>query len=121
MPVEMGQDDHRRHDRFPGTLTVQVGGDGTLRFGTIYEVSLGGAFLEVSPLPAEGASVELTVVEAGVRYVLHAEVRYREVSEIGMRGVEGVGVAWRELSAAGRGLVERLVGRAQLGKPLRGT
>ncbi len=117
----MAEDDHRRHERFAGTLTVQVGGDGTQRFGTIYEVSLGGAYLEVSPLPAVGASVEVTIVEAGRRYVLPAEVRYREASAIGPRGVEGVGVSWRELSAEGRSLVERLVGRAQLGKPLRGT
>jgi hypothetical protein len=116
----MGQDDHRRHERFPGTLTVQVGGDGTHRFGTIYEVSLGGAFLEVSPLPAIGAAVDVTIVESGLRHVLRAEVRYREASEIGPRGVEGVGISWRELTEDGRSLVDRLVGRAQLGKPLRG-
>src|SRR5512143_3810502 len=113
--------DARRHERFRGTLTVQVSGDGTRRFGTIYEVSLGGAYLEVSPLPAVGAIVDVTIIEGGVRHTLAAEVRYREASDVGARGVEGVGVSWRELDAGGRGLVERLVGRAQLGKPLRGS
>lgn len=112
--------DNRRHERFSGTLTVQVTGDGTQRFGTIYEVSLGGAFLEVSPLPAVGATVAINVVENGERLTLHAEVRYRVASDMGARGIEGVGVSWRELSMEGRALVERLVGRAQIGKPLRG-
>ena len=116
----MAHDDHRRHERFAGTLTVQVSGDGTQRFATIFEVSMGGAFLEVSPLPSVGATVDITILEGGERRVLRAEVRYREASEIGPRGVEGVGVSWRELTEEGRSLIERLVGRAQLGKPLRG-
>ena len=117
----MASQDARRHERFRGTLTVQVSGDGTSRFGTIYEVSLGGAYLEVSPLPAVGAVIEVRVVEGGARHTLYGEVRYREASDLGARGGEGVGVSWRELSTEGRSLVERLVGRAQLGKPLRGA
>jgi hypothetical protein len=113
--------ENRRHDRFPGTLTVQVTGDGTQRFGTIYEVSLGGAFLEVSPLPAVGNVVDIVVVESAARTIVRAEVRYRVASDVGARGIEGVGVSWRELGPDGRALVERLVGRAQAGKPLRGT
>jgi len=112
--------ENRRHDRFPGTLTVQVTGDGTQRFGTIFQVSLGGAFLEVSPLPPVGSIVELRVVEGGARHTLHAEVRYRAANDVGPRGLEGVGVSWRDLSAEGRGLVERIVARAQVGRPLRG-
>lgn len=112
--------ENRRHDRFPGTLTVQVTGDGTQRFGTIFEVSMGGAFLEVSPMPAVGSLVELRVLESGERQVLRAEVRYRAGNDTGPRGIEGVGVSWRELSPEGRLLVERIVGRAQVGKPLRG-
>jgi PilZ domain-containing protein len=117
----MANQEARRHERFRGTLTVAVSGDGTQRFGTIYEVSMGGAFLEVSPLPQVGAVVNIQIVEGGERRTLIAEVRYRENSDIGARGVEGVGVAWKELNPEGRALVERLVGRAQLGKPLRGT
>jgi hypothetical protein len=112
--------DNRRHDRFPGSLTVQVTGDGTQRFGTIFQVSLGGAFLEVSPLPAVGAVVELRVLEGGTHQTLRAEVRYRAATDAGPRGLEGVGVSWRELTPDGRGLVERIVARAQVGRPLRG-
>jgi hypothetical protein len=110
----------RRHERYGGTLTVQVTADGTQRFGTVYEVSLGGAFLEVSPLPAADATVDLIIVEGGRRHTLRASVKYRMASEAGARGIEGVGVAWGELDADGRALVERLVARAAAGKPLRG-
>src|SRR5688572_11050465 len=110
----------RRHDRFGGTLTVQVTSDGTQRFGTVYEVSLGGAFLEVSPLPAVGALVEIIIVEGGLRHTLRAEVKYRAASEAGARGLEGAGVAWADLGPDGVALVERLVARASAGKPLRG-
>ncbi len=110
----------RRHERYAGTLTVQVAGDGTQRFGTIYEISLGGAFLEVSPLPAVGVLVDIHVVEGGARHTLHAEVKYRVASDVGPRGIEGVGVSFRDLEPESRSLVERLVGRAQAGKPLRG-
>jgi PilZ domain len=112
--------DNRKHIRFPGTLTVKVVGDGTQRFGTIYEISTGGAFLEVSPLPAVGAFVDISISCDGERHTLRAEVRYRAASEVGPRGLEGVGVAWHELSAGARALIDRLVERAQSGKPLRG-
>jgi hypothetical protein len=112
--------EHRRHERHRCALTVQVSGEGTRRFATMLEVSLGGAYLQVSPLPAVGAVVDVAIVEGGVRQVVQAEVRYREASEMGPRGVEGVGVSWRDGDAAGRGLIERLVERAQLGRPLRG-
>jgi hypothetical protein len=82
---------------------------------------MGGAFVEVSPLPAVGAAVDINVVEGGARTTLGARVRYRVASDVGARGIEGVGISWRELSADGRALVERLVGRAQVGKPLRGA
>ena len=49
-----------------------------------------------------------------------ASGRYRSASDVGPRGIEGVGVSWRELTAEGRTLVERIVARAQVGKPLRG-
>jgi hypothetical protein len=110
----------RRHERFRGTLTVQVLGDGTQRFGTLYEISLGGAFLEVSPLPQVGAAITVTVTSDGERLSLPAEVRYRLASEVGPRGLEGVGVAWGSLGPAEKALVERLIGRAQSGRPLRG-
>jgi hypothetical protein len=113
-------DQMRRFDRFGGSLTVQVTGDGTRRFGTIYEISAGGAFLEVSPLPAVGSHVDIEVMLDGVRHVLAAEVRYRTASDIGPRGLEGIGVAWIEGGAAARELVALLVERAQLGRPLRG-
>jgi PilZ domain-containing protein len=112
--------DSRRHERFRGTLTVQVVGDGTQRFATLYEISTGGAFLEVSPLPAVGAWVAITVVEGATRTVLPAEVRYRLASEVGPRGLEGVGVAWGALGPAETALLDRLILRAQAGKPLRG-
>ena len=109
----------RRHERYAGTLTVQMTGDGTQRFGTLYEISLGGAFVEVSPLPAIGALVDIVVVEGGTRQILRAEVKYRVASDVGIRGIEGVGLAWSDLSLDGRALVERLVSRAAAGKPLR--
>jgi hypothetical protein len=117
--MAQGQD-NRRHARFAGTLTVKVVGDGTQRFGTIYEISSGGAFLEVSPLPAVGAIVDVSINCDGERHLLRAEVRYRAASEVGPRGLEGVGVEWQEVSAAARALIERLIERAQTGKPLRG-
>jgi PilZ domain-containing protein len=112
--------DSRRHARYHGTLTVKVMGDGTQRFGTIYEISEGGAFLEVSPLPPVGAMVEVTINADGERHRLEAEVRYRAASEVGPRGLEGVGVEWREVGEPARALLSRLLERAQTGKPLRG-
>ena len=116
----MGQDS-RKHERFLGTLTVKVEGDGTQRYGTIYEISSGGAFLEVSPLPVVGGNIEIIITEGGARHRLLAEVRYRVSSEIGPRGIEGVGVCWLEPTPAQQELVDRLVERAQSGKPMRGT
>jgi len=110
----------RRFDRFGGTLTVQVTGDGTRRFGTIYEISAGGAFLEVSPLPAVGGHVDIEVVLDGIRHNLRAEVRYRVAGDVGPRGLEGIGVAWQELGPAEQEIVTRLLERAQQGQPLRG-
>ena len=112
--------ENRRHDRFRGTLTVQVVGPATQTFGTIYEVSEGGAFLEVSPLPPVGAHIRIEALVDGERASLPAEVRYRLATETGPRGLEGVGVAWGELSPDERELIGRLVERAQAGKPLRG-
>ena len=110
----------RRFDRFGGTLTVQVTGDGTRRFGTIYEISAGGAFLEVSPLPAVGGHVDIEVVLDGIRHNLRAEVRYRVAGDVGPRGLEGIGVAWLALGPAEQEVVTRLLDRAQQGQPLRG-
>src|SRR5262249_62048099 len=99
--------ENRRHDRFRGTLTVQVVGPATHTFGTIYEVSEGGAFVEVSPLPPVDAHIRVDVLVDGVRSSLPAVVRYRLATETGARGVEGVGGGWRELPPAGRELVGR--------------
>jgi hypothetical protein len=48
-------------------------------------------------------------------------VRYRVSSEVGARGIEGVGVCWLDLTPEHEELVARLVERAQTGKPMRGT
>jgi hypothetical protein len=112
--------DNRKFARFYGTLTVKVVGDGTQRFGTIYEISLGGAFLEVSPLPAVGALIDVAISCDGERHVLRAEVRYRAASDVGPRGLEGVGVEWQDPPPAAKALIERLIDRASTGKPLRG-
>jgi hypothetical protein len=113
-------DQTRRFDRFGGSLTVQVSGDGTRRFGTIYELSAGGAFLEVSPLPAVGTHVDIEIVVDNVRHVLVAEVRYRVASDAGPRGLEGIGVAWLNLEGRDCDLVALLLERASMGLPLRG-
>jgi hypothetical protein len=110
----------RRWERFTGTLTVQIAGDGTQRFGTIYEISMGGAFMEVSPLPAVGAVIKVRITRGGRAHHLAAEVRYYVSGIDGPRGLEGVGIAWRDLAPAERMLMEELVARAQSGKPLRG-
>jgi PilZ domain len=116
----MGQES-RRHERFAGTLTVKVEGDGTQRYGTIYEISQGGAFLEVSPLPIVGILIRIVINEGKVRHALGAEVRYRVSSEIGPRGIEGVGVSWIGLDAEQVQLIQRLLERASSGQPLRGV
>ena len=115
----MGQES-RRHERFAGTLTVKVEGDGTQRYGTIYEISQGGAFLEVSPLPIVGGLIRIVINEGKIRHALGAEVRYRVSSEIGPRGIEGVGVSWIDPTPEQEQLIARLVERAQTGLPLRG-
>ena len=112
--------ENRRHDRFRGTLTVQVVSPATQTFGTLYEISEGGAFLEVSPLPPVGAAISVHVLVDGERMVLPAEVRYRLSTETGPRGLEGVGVSWEEVGSLEREMIARLVERAQAGKPLRG-
>jgi hypothetical protein len=110
----------RRHQRFLGTLTVQVVAPVTSTFGTLYEVSTGGAFLEVSPLPPIGAVVTLHLLVDGKRSALEAEVRYRMSTEVGPRGLEGVGLSWLDPGPEQRALIELLVGRAQEGRALRG-
>lgn len=112
--------DNRRHERFRGTLTVQIVGDGAQRFGTLYEISEGGAFLEVSPLPPIGAAIGIVAICDGEQAMLPALVRYRLASDLGTRGLEGVGLSWDELEEDARALVERLLARAQSGQPLRG-
>ena len=112
--------ENRRHQRFRGTLTVQVVSTATHTFGTLYEISEGGAFIEVSPLPSVGALVTVAFLVDGERLSLPAEVRYRLATEVGPRGLEGVGVSWTELTPPEQDMVNRLVGRAQAGKPLRG-
>ncbi len=113
---------HRRHERYGGSLTVQVAGDGTRRFGTIYEVSAGGAFLEVSPLPAVGTEVEVIITRTdGARLLMRAAVRYYASGLQGPRGLEGVGIEWTELGAEERAFVDEMLARAQEGRSLRGS
>jgi len=114
------QPQSRRHDRYQSTLTVRVGGDGTQRYGTIYQISAGGAFLEVSPLPVVGTLVEIVVVVDGASHALGAEVRYRCAGDAGPRGIDGVGVAWTDLNAEQRAVVDTVLERAQAQQPLRG-
>lgn len=116
--VRVGQN-FRRYERYPSTLTVQVTGDGTTRFGTIYEISLGGAFLEVSPLPEVGANVTVVVTLPAGRFVFQAEVRYYASGLSGPRGMEGVGVAWLSPGAPEQAILADFVERARSGRPLR--
>ncbi len=109
----------RRHERYPSTLTVQVTGDGTTRFGTVYEISMGGAFLEVSPLPEVGAHVTIVATLPSGRFVFKAEVRYYASGLSGPRGMEGVGVAWIDPGAAEQAVLADWVERARAGRPLR--
>jgi hypothetical protein len=115
----MGQES-RKHERFSGTMTVKVEGDGTQRYGTIYQISAGGAFLEVSPLPTVGGLVRIVITEGATRHAIGAEVRYRVSSEVGPNGIEGVGVAWIDPTPEQAQLIARLLERAQNGKPMRG-
>jgi hypothetical protein len=113
---------YRRHERYGGSLTVQVAGDGTRRFGTIYEISAGGAFLEVSPLPSVGVEISVTVTRAGgERLTLPAVVRYYASGLQGPRGLEGVGIEWLELQPDEKALVDEMIARAQEGRSLRGS
>jgi hypothetical protein len=109
----------RRHPRYRGILTVQVRWGVSSAFGTLYELSEGGAFVEFSPLPPVGTVVSLLIVTDGLRHELRGEVRYRLATEVGPRGLEGVGLSWHEHGPAERALVSRLLERAQAGKPLR--
>jgi hypothetical protein len=111
--------ENRRHQRFRGTLTVQVVSSATHSFGTLYEISEGGAFIEISPLPAVGAIITVGLLVDGERMSLPAEVRYRLATEVGPRGLEGVGVCWTELTVPEKDMITRVVERAQAGKPLR--
>lgn len=110
----------RRHERYPSTLTVQVSGDGTTRFGTIYEVSQGGAFLEVSPLPSVGGAIAVMISIGDRRVRLEAEVRYYTSAMTGPRGLEGVGVAWIAPDDDAQKLLTEWLERAKDGKRLRG-
>jgi PilZ domain len=112
--------ENRRHERFRGTLTVQVVSHSTQTFGTLYEISEGGAFIEVSPLPPVGTIITIAILVDSQRLSLPAEVRYRLATEVGPRGLEGVGVSWTELTPSEQEVVNRLVERAQAGKALRG-
>ena len=111
--------ENRRHQRFEGTLTVHVGGDGINRFGTICEVSQGGAFLAVSPVPAVGSQVQLTVRSREREVSLPAEVRYYCSGLRTLRGLEGVGIAWLRLGVFEQAFVAEIIARAQAGRPLR--
>lgn len=109
----------RKYERYPSTLTVQVTGDGTTRFGTIYEVSQGGAFLEVSPLPSVGSTVTVLIPLGERRVSIRAEVRYYCSSMTGPRGLEGVGVAWVDPGEAERAFIAEWLENAKNGKRLR--
>lgn len=117
----MGGGNLRRHERYAATLTVQVEREGHRRFATIYEVSLGGAFLEISPPPAVGVVLTIVIAWTGGREILlPAQVRYYSGDDRGPRGMEGVGIAWKNLDAERQALVAALVERAQTGRALRG-
>jgi PilZ domain len=110
----------RRHPRYPGTLTVQVFRDGAPpAFGTIYEISAGGAFLEVTPIPPVGGTIAIEVRDGARRVRLPAEVRYYVSAIDGPRGLGGVGLLWKDLAGDSEALVNVLVERAAAGKPLR--
>lgn len=109
----------RRHARYAATLTVQVERDGARRFATIFDISLGGAFLEMASAPSVGEKITVIVMRQGRKEVrLTAEVRYY-ASANGRRGMDGVGLAWKGLDSEGNAFVAVLVERAQAGKPLR--
>jgi hypothetical protein len=116
--LTVGQE-NRRFQRFEGTLTVHVSGDGIQRFGTICEVSQGGAFLAVSPVPAVGSTVLLTVKCRERQVSLAAEVRYYSSGLRTARGLEGVGIAWAHLGADEQAFVAEIISRAAAGRPLR--
>lgn len=94
---------------------MQVVRDGVRRFGTIHQVSLGGAFVEVAPAPPVGTIVDVVVWrDASTRVILPAEARYAKRDGDAPCGFAGIGVAWGELDANQRAVVETIVARARV-------
>lgn len=113
--------DARLHERYPNTLTVQIerARRGERIYGMLYELSLGGAFIQLDGgAPGEMLTVQVTALGRTVVFV--AEVRYVAAEGgDGPRGLGGVGVAWRRVDAGQRLFLEEIIARVQAGLPLR--
>ena len=110
----------RIHTRYPGTLTVQVERDGVRCFALISQLSLGGAFIEMSPPPPMGTRLVIIVTRSGGRTLrLAALSRYAASESVAEVEVAGFGVQWKDLDEEARAFVRELVNRAQAALPLR--
>lgn len=109
----------RLHERYRGSLTVQLERDGVRRFATIYDMSRGGAFLEIHPAPPPGTSLTIFIARPDGRALsFPCEARHSRFDRD--LDLSGVGVAWGDLDDEARAYLDELLARAAAAQRFRG-
>ncbi len=110
----------RREARLPTSLTVLVRSTARRCYGTLYDLSLSGAFLALDAPPGAGARLQVVLRLADrTDLVLDAEVRY-STSDLGAKLSDGVGIQFIDVTDAQRDAINAIVDRLRSGKRPRG-
>jgi hypothetical protein len=109
-PVE-----RRRYARYPVALAVRVGASSGARFGTMYDISVGGAFVALDPaVPVHSALTITILLHDHSELVLDGEVRHASSAPgASADRVSGIGVEFRLADPKARRRLVSLVERVR--------
>jgi hypothetical protein len=107
--------ERRRYARYPVSLAVRVGGSSGARFGTMYDISVGGAFVALEPsVPVHSALTITILLHDRSELVLDGEVRHASgAAGTSTDRVGGVGVEFRLVDPKARRRLVSLVERVR--------
>lgn len=102
-------DERREHPRFRVVATVEVedAGQRSVRSGTMHDVSLGGAYIEMESPPPQGSRLHVLVMRADEAPMSLPATVVRHAGEGDM------GIAWDDLAEDEQRSVQSLVGEAE--------
>src|SRR5579884_1699887 len=106
----------RQHMRYPVSLTVTVQTAGWRRFGTMYDVSRGGAFIGLDSPPAAGTTVSIALAfEDGAALTLRGEVKHAHVDDP-RKLVSGFGMEFQAVAGEDERRLVHVLDRARKGE-----